>query len=92
MERTILGELRGKTVLLVTNNLDYAKHSNYIYLMDQGDFVLEGKLEDILNSDIYKKFLEFHEVILPNNFFSGLRLNLRKRGVCWTRIHRRLMK
>lgn len=62
MEKTILQELKGKTVILVTHGLQYLKLSDYIYVMDKGAFLLEGKFDQITQSELYQKFLELDEV------------------------------
>lgn len=62
MEKTILGELKGKTVILVTHSLQYLKYSDYIYIMEKGNFILQGKFSEIQNSELYEKFLELDNV------------------------------
>ena len=47
MEETILRQLKGKTVLLVTHGLQYLKYSDYIYVMDEGKMILQGKFQDV---------------------------------------------
>lgn len=62
MEETILKQLKGKTVLLVTHGLQYLKYSDYIYVMDEGKMILQGKFEDVQSSELYKKFEQLDEV------------------------------
>lgn len=62
MEKTILGELKGKTIVLVTHGLQYLKYSDKIYVMDKGKILLNGKFEDVKESELYQKFLELDEV------------------------------
>lgn len=64
MENTILGVLKGKSVILVTHGLQYLKYSDYIYVMEKGEICLEGKFDDVKESELYLKFLELDEVSL----------------------------
>jgi ABC-type transport system involved in cytochrome bd biosynthesis fused ATPase/permease subunit len=61
-EETILKQLKNKTVILITHGLQYLRHSDYIYVMDEGKFILQGKFEDVQKSELYLKFLELDEV------------------------------
>lgn len=61
-EETILNQLKDKTVVMITHGLQYLKHSDYIYVMDEGEMLLEGKFKDVQNSELYQKFLELDEV------------------------------
>ena len=47
---------------MVTHGLQYLKSADYIYVMDEGEMLLEGKFNDIQNSELYQKFLELDEV------------------------------
>jgi len=67
MEETILKQLKGKTVLLVTHGLQYLKYSDYIYVMDEGKMILQGKFEDVQGSELYKKFEQLDEVSVYNS-------------------------
>lgn len=61
MEETILKQLKSKTVLLVTHGLQYLRYSDYIYVMDEGKVLLEGKYEQIKETELYKKFEQLGE-------------------------------
>lgn len=81
MEETILKQLRGKSVILVTHGLQYLKYSDYIYVLDKGKIAFEGKFKDVQNSELYIKFLELDEVIYYLMIFIfSLEENLQKRS------------
>lgn len=61
MKDTILGVLQGKTVIMVTHAMQYLKHSDYVYLMDEGQFFLQGRFSSIANSELYRKFTQLEE-------------------------------
>ena len=54
--------------MLVTHGLQYLKHSDYIYVMDEGKMMLQGRFEDVQGSELYKKFEELDEVGSGGNF------------------------
>lgn len=62
MEETILGQLKGKSVVMVTHGLQYLKYTDYIYVMDEGKIKLEGDFSKIKETELYTKFLELDEV------------------------------
>ena len=68
-EETILKQLKDKTVILVTHGLQYLKHADYIYVMDEGAVKQEGTFEEVKNTELYHKFQELEMVILANNSF-----------------------
>lgn len=47
IEECIKKYLAGTTRVLVTHNLDYLKYVDYVYLMEQGEIVSHGTLDDI---------------------------------------------
>lgn len=61
MKETILGVLKEKTVIMVTHALQYLKHSDYVYVMDEGHFFLQGEFSSIANSELYQKFTQLEE-------------------------------
>ena len=61
-EETIIKQLRSKTVVLVTHGLQYLKHADYIYVVDQGQIINEGSFEVVRQSELYTKFIELEEV------------------------------
>jgi ABC-type bacteriocin/lantibiotic exporter with double-glycine peptidase domain len=61
-EETILKQLKGKTIILVTHGLQYLKYSQYIYVMDEGKIPLQGTFDEVQNTELYLKFLELDEV------------------------------
>lgn len=62
MEETILGQLKGKSIIMITHGLQYLKYTDYIYVMDHGKIILEGDFESIKETELYQKFLELDEV------------------------------
>jgi ATP-binding cassette subfamily C (CFTR/MRP) protein 1 len=60
-EETIMKQLKGKTVILVTHGLQYLKYSDYIYVMEKGEVALEGGFEEVSGTELYLKFLELDE-------------------------------
>ena len=63
-EETIMKQLKGKTVILVTHGLQYLKYSDYIYVMDQGEIVEQGEFDQVKDTELYQKFIELDEVTL----------------------------
>lgn len=61
-EETIMKQLKGKTVILVTHGLQYLRHADYIYVMDEGNVKQEGSFEDIKDTELYHKFQELENV------------------------------
>lgn len=61
-EETILKQLKGKTVVLVTHGLQYLKYSDYVYVFDDREIALKGKFEEVQNTELYQKFLELDDV------------------------------
>lgn len=75
MEETILGVLKGKTIILVTHGLQYLKYSDKIYVMDKGKIMIDGQFDDIQESELYLKFLELDEVrLLSLTVISGAKI------------------
>lgn len=46
-EETIMKKLADKTVVMITHGLQYLKHSDYIYVLDEGEMLLEGSFEEV---------------------------------------------
>ena len=61
-EETILKQLKDKTVILVTHGLQYLKHADYVYVMDQGSIQREGSFEEVQETELYQKFKEIEKV------------------------------
>jgi len=61
-EETIMKQLKGKTVILVTHGLQNLRHADYIYVMDEGNVKQEGSFEDIKDTELYHKFQELENV------------------------------
>ena len=64
-EETILRELKDKTVILVTHGLQYLKYCDYIYVMDDGKFVTQGKFQEVRQTELYNKFMDLDQVPNP---------------------------
>jgi ABC-type transport system involved in cytochrome bd biosynthesis fused ATPase/permease subunit len=81
-EETILKKLKDKTIIMVTHGLQYLKYSDYIYVMDEGEMLLEGSFDDVQSSELYQKFLELDEVRIQVlayfNCFSGQKMSTRR--------------
>ena len=61
-EETILKQLKGKTVILVTHGLQYLKHADHIYVMEDGMISTEGNFDDIKDTELYSKFKQLEQV------------------------------
>ena len=61
-EETILKQLKGKTVILVTHGLQYLKHADHIYVMEDGSIAKQGSFEEIKDTELYTKFTQLEEV------------------------------
>ena len=70
-EETIMKQLKGKTVILVTHSLQYLKYSDFIYVMEQGEIAEKGDFEKIRNTELYQKFMKLGEVKLTKIFYSN---------------------
>lgn len=54
MKETILGRLTGKTVVVVTHALNYLQYFDQIYYMEDGQIVLQGCYNQILQDERIK--------------------------------------
>ena len=61
-QETIMKQLKGKTVILVTHGLQYLKYSDYIYVMEEGEIAEQGEFEQIKDTELYQKFIQIEEV------------------------------
>lgn len=52
------GYLKDKTTLLVTHALNNCQYTDYIYLMEDGKIIEEGKFDTIKDSSTFKKIYE----------------------------------
>jgi HlyD family secretion protein len=63
LESRILEKLKlfcknyGKTIIMVTHNINLTTISDAIYLINEGTVVANGKFNDLLENDIFKKLL-----------------------------------
>jgi ABC-type bacteriocin/lantibiotic exporter with double-glycine peptidase domain len=65
MNETIKDYLKDKTRVMITHNVQFLKHSDYIYVMDEGKVSAEGSYQQIQQNDsidIMNKLKEFQEV------------------------------
>ena len=62
-KNTILGHLKDKTVLFTSHNLQFAKEADQVIVMENGKIGLQGKIEEIENSEIYQKYIELMEQV-----------------------------
>ena len=67
-EETILKQLKDKTVILVTHGLQYLKHADYIYVMEDGAIQQEGSFDEVKDTELYHKFQELEKVIYIIDF------------------------
>ncbi|KAM3143254.1 hypothetical protein pb186bvf_004586 [Paramecium bursaria] len=62
MNQCLNGFLKNKTRVLVTHAVNFTQYCDYIYLMDKGEIIEEGKFNDLKQSlrfeQIYKKFFK----------------------------------
>ena len=58
MEKTILEQLRGKTVIMSTHALQYLEKGDRVYLLDEGRVAACGSFSDVAHCEIYSKFVE----------------------------------
>jgi ATP-binding cassette, subfamily C (CFTR/MRP), member 2 len=47
MNKTILNILKNETVILITHSMQYLHQADYIYVMKEGEFIMEGAFEDV---------------------------------------------
>lgn len=64
MEKTLKKDLEGKTRILITHCVQHLKHADYVYILDEGKIVMQGKFEDIQNTELINKFRELEELNL----------------------------
>ena len=71
MQETVLKELKGKTIVMVTHALNYLKYFDYIYFMEDGKVSIEGDYKTISENEqvqeLIKKYKSSVEQ-LKNNF------------------------
>ena len=61
--KTIKEFLREKTVVMTTHNIQILKDSDYVYYMDQGRVSIEGKYEEVQESELFQVFKKNQEFI-----------------------------
>ena len=59
-EETILGQLKDKTVVMITHGLQYLKYASSIYVMDEGRIIQQGDFEAVKSSELYQNFIELN--------------------------------
>ena len=57
MKECFLKYLKGKTIVLITHALYYLKYTDYIYVMEDGQSILNGTYEDLMLIN------QFHELL-----------------------------
>lgn len=66
MEQCILGYLKGKTVLVATHALAYLPYFHKIYVLDEGEIIIEGNHDELSNNErfneIFKSLEEDHKI------------------------------
>lgn len=55
MEQCILGYLKGKTVLVATHALAYLPYFHKVYVMDQGQIIMEGSHDELSKNDRFNE-------------------------------------
>lgn len=55
MEEGIAGFLKGKTRVVATHAIAYLKFFDYIYVLDNGEVIEEGKYEEIVETEVFKE-------------------------------------
>jgi ABC-type transport system involved in cytochrome bd biosynthesis fused ATPase/permease subunit len=58
LEHTILGHLRDKTVIMVTNNMSCLPRSHQIVLMRHGKIAQKGSFEEMQNLELWNRYVE----------------------------------
>ena len=58
IKETIGRVLKGKTVIMTTNNLSFLKYADHIVYIQDGKILSEGKLSTIENTELWKKHLQ----------------------------------
>lgn len=58
LERTILGHLKDKTIIMVTNNMNCLPKSDKIVLMRHGRIAKQGSFEEMQNLELWNRYLE----------------------------------
>jgi len=61
MQETILGYLKGKTVLMSTHAVQYLPRGDKIYLLEEGKIEAEGTFDEVSHCSIYQKYLELNK-------------------------------
>ena len=57
MKECFLKYLKGKTIVLITHALYYLKYTDYIYVIEDGQSILNGTYEDLMLIN------QFHELL-----------------------------
>jgi ABC-type bacteriocin/lantibiotic exporter with double-glycine peptidase domain len=58
LERTILGYLKDKTVIMVSNNMSCLPKSHQIILMSHGKIAQQGSFSEMQNLKLWERYLE----------------------------------
>lgn len=53
MENTILGQLKGKTRVIVTHAIQYIKYADHVLIMDEGQIVKQGTYKDVQDTPLF---------------------------------------
>lgn len=61
MENCILGYLKSKTVLVATHALAYLPYFHKVYVMEEGEIILEGKFDDLSKNDTFNEIFKLLE-------------------------------
>lgn len=64
MEETIVKQLAKKTVIIATHALQYLRHAEYIYLLDEGRIEAEGQTKDVSSSPMFEVLMSRQEKAL----------------------------
>ena len=62
LENTIIQQLQGRTVILLTSRIGDLKHADFSYIMEEGCIVEEGAYEIIKYSQVYNRYLDTYTV------------------------------
>lgn len=63
MEETILKQLKGKTIIMVTHALQYLRFADKVYLIELGTIKQSGTFEEIKSTELYTQFQSFINVV-----------------------------
>jgi len=76
LKETICRVLKGKTLIMSTNDMSILKYADYIYYMEDGKILKHGNFESIRQTELWKKQQELLDEIDAQKKYEGSSVNI----------------